>query len=399
MLKIFAKPKAGFFLFSLLVLACSSCWAKERLNKTGPQNALEGVWDPTKYIDIDEIRPQMKAYCLTTYKGAEIEKFDLEVLSVIRNIEPGRDAILVQGTDERFIHSGPVWGCSGSPVYIDGRMAGALAFAYYFSKDPLYGVTPIKDVLRTGHQQDITHKSGTASTTRGVWVPAFGFDFSRPIDFTEINRQVTAGHPSAKNIQGGLTSLPCPLITSGLPAEVCEQLNASVEPFGLVAVPGVAGGGTSNSVKSIWQPDDVQLAPGASLAVPVVIGEAPLLAVPVRAEDGGHRFLRLRVGGPVEVACHEEPRQALDGHVLDGVALAFLAAADDGFEVAPGGKRRKAGFPEEALADVLRPRLPAGLVGVRLGEGGELLAALVLGLAGFLEEGRRPCRRSRNGGE
>lgn len=298
MLKIFAKPKAGFFLFSMLVLACSFCWAKERSSKTRPQSALEGVWDSTKYIGIDEIRPQMKAYCLTTYKGAEIEKFDLEVLSVIRNVEPGRDAILVQGTDERFIHSGPVWGCSGSPVYIDGRMAGALAFAYYFSKDPLYGVTPIKDVLRTGHQQNISRNNRTAIATGDVPEPAFGFDFSKPIDFAEINRQVTTSRPSAKNVQGGLTCLPCPLITSGLPAEVCEQLNASVEPFGLVAVPGVAGAGTPNSVKSIWQPDDVKLAPGASLAVPVVSGDIAMTAIGTVTEvvgdkvyGFGHSFL------------------------------------------------------------------------------------------------------------
>jgi len=298
MLKNFAKPKAVFFLFSLLVLTCSFCWADERLDKTRPQNAAEGVWDPTKYIGIDEIRPGMEAYCLTIYKGTEIEKFGLEVLSVIRNVEPGRDAILVQGTDERFIHTGPVWGCSGSPVYIDGRLAGALAFAAYFSKDPLYGVTPIKDILRVGHQRNTASKPGTADTARGVWEPAFAFDFSRPIDFAEINRQITTSRLPAKNTQGGLTFLPCPLITSGLPAEVCEQLSASVEPFGLVAVPGAAGAGTSSTVKNVWQPNDVQLSPGACLVVPLVSGDITIAAVGTVTEvvgdkvyGFGHEFL------------------------------------------------------------------------------------------------------------
>jgi hypothetical protein len=286
MLKIFAKPKAGFFLFFLLVLACSFCWAKERLSKTNLQNALEGVWDPAKYISIDEIHPQMEAYCLTTYKGTKIEKFGLEVLSVVHNIEPGRDTILVQGTDERFIHSGPVWGCSGSPVYIDGRLAGALAFAYYFSKDPLYGVTPIKDVLRVGGKQDAAYEHSTASS---AWKPAFAFDFSMPIDISEINRQVTASRLSAKNVQGGLTFLPCPLITSGLPAEVCEQLNNSIEPFGLVAVSGAAGGGTSSASKSDWQPNDVRLAPGACLAVPVVSGDITMTAIGTVTEVVGDK--------------------------------------------------------------------------------------------------------------
>ncbi len=124
--------------FCLLVLGGSYCWAVEQLNKS-----------QSRYIGIDEVRPGMDAYCLTDYKDAEIEKFGLEVLSVVRGIRPGQDAILVQGTDERFIHTGPVWGCSGSPVYIDGRLAGALAFTWSFSKDPLYGVTPIKEILKT----------------------------------------------------------------------------------------------------------------------------------------------------------------------------------------------------------------------------------------------------------
>ena len=286
MLKIFAKPKTGFFLFFLLVSACSLCWAKERLGKTKSQDTLGGAWDPARYISIDEIRPQMEAYCLTTYKGAEIEKFGLEILSIVHNIEPGRDAILVQGTDERFIHSGPVWGCSGSPVYINGRLAGALAFAYYFSKDPLYGVTPIKDVLRVGDKRDTAYKHGTAS---GGWKPAFAFDFSKPIDLSEINKQVTAGRLSAKNVRGGLTFLPCPLITSGLSAEICEQLNDSIEPFGLTAVSGAAGGGTSSAAKIAWQPNDVRLAPGACLAVPVVSGDITITAIGTVTEVVGDK--------------------------------------------------------------------------------------------------------------
>lgn len=328
MLRFFAKPKAGFFLFPMLVLLCSFCRAGEqsvfasavagtsdfakatpdkmadekattdRPDKTKPQNAAEGVWDPTKYIDVDEIRPGMEAYCLTIYKGTEIEKFALDVLSVVRNIEPGRDAILVQGTDERFIHSGPVWGCSGSPVYIDGRLAGALSFCYYFSKDPLYRVTPIRDILRVGHQGNSASKPITAKAAGDVWEPAFAFDFSRPIDFAEINRQITTGRLPAKNTQAGLAFLPCPLITSGLPVEVCEQLNASVEPFGLVAVPGAAGVGTADTAKSVQQPNDVRLAPGACLIVPLISGDITIAAIGTVTEvvgdkvyGFGHEFL------------------------------------------------------------------------------------------------------------
>jgi len=69
-----------------------------------------------------------------------------------------------------------VAGCSGSPVYLDGRLAGALAFAWTYSKDPLYGATPIEDMLKVG------------TTNAGEPGPAFAFDYSKPIDFG-CNRQ------------------------------------------------------------------------------------------------------------------------------------------------------------------------------------------------------------------
>jgi hypothetical protein len=115
-------------MLSLLLLAAFACSAYG----TG-----EGL-DRSKYITVDEIRPGMEAYCLTVYKGTQIEKFDLNVLDVVRDWRAGKDGILVRSTDERFVRTGPVAGCSGSPVYIDGRLAGALAWGTIFSKDPFY---------------------------------------------------------------------------------------------------------------------------------------------------------------------------------------------------------------------------------------------------------------------
>ena len=118
----------------------------------------------------------MDAYCLTCYRGTKVEKFGMEVLDVIRNANPktgpgSRDVILVQGTDERFIRTGPVGGCSGSPVYINGRLAGALAFAWTFSKDPIYGVTPIDEMLKVGLDTAGRRDTHTARQTGFVGNP------------------------------------------------------------------------------------------------------------------------------------------------------------------------------------------------------------------------------------
>ena len=260
------------------------------LFSAGTLIAAEDFWDSSKYIDIDEIQPGMKAYCLTCYSGTKIEKFELDVLSVVRNFGPGRDAFLVQGTDERFIHTGPVWGCSGSPVYIDGRLAGALAFAYTYSKDPLYGVTPIRDMLRLG-QSDSSHPIAAQQ--------GYVFDFSRPIDLALIDKQITSPQPSRRQSVIGASAMPCPLVTSGLPDKVAEQLNDILEPLGFVVVSGIGGGG------AVQTDEDVQLAPGGCLAVPMVTGDITMEAVGTVTEvvgdkvyGFGHSYLGI---GPVNL--------------------------------------------------------------------------------------------------
>ncbi|HOQ05266.1 MAG TPA: SpoIVB peptidase S55 domain-containing protein [Anaerohalosphaeraceae bacterium] len=103
--------------------------------------------DPSRHIPLEQVRPGMEGYCLTVLEGTAVEKFPLKVLSIVRNAEPGSDFILVVGTDERFKTVGSVQGCSGSPVYLDGRLAGALAAGWSDALEPLYLVRPIQDML------------------------------------------------------------------------------------------------------------------------------------------------------------------------------------------------------------------------------------------------------------
>jgi hypothetical protein len=302
---IFAKPTKKTFLYCLLFLAGSLCQAAQQTPKGGTPNTIKGVWDPGKHIAVDEIQPGMEAYCLTVYKGTEIEKFDMEVLDVVRNWAPGKDAILVQGTDERFIHTGPVRGCSGSPVYIDGRLAGALARAAFFSKDPFYLVTPIEEMLRVGQ---------TSGPNPGAPGPGFVFDLSVPLDFGEINEQMSDSRywnlDSPQSIQHRAYSfdpLPCPLVTSGLPSEVVEQLDAFIKPFGLVAVAGTARGTSSGgrSDRNEGAQGAPQLVPGACLAVPLATGDITIAAIGAVTEvlddkvyGFGHSFLGY---GPIDL--------------------------------------------------------------------------------------------------
>jgi len=240
----------------------------------GPVYGAGDELDTSRYITVDEIRPGMDAYCLTVYKGTQIEKFDLEVLDVVRKWRPGKDGILVRGKDERFISTGPVAGCSGSPVYIQGRLAGALAWGSYFSKDPFYIATPIEEMLRVG--RDSTAE--IQDMQRG-----YSFDFSRPLDFARIDAQIAGPQSPAGEGLTDAMALPCPLIVSGLSPQIAEQLDTVVNRFGFRAVAGAAGNVNPQTTKNI------KLAPGACLAVPLLTGDMRMDAIGTVTEVVGNK--------------------------------------------------------------------------------------------------------------
>lgn len=221
----------------------------------------DAPWDAEKYIGIDEINAGMDAYCLTEYGTGGVEKFELKVVDILPDIEPGRDAILVMGTDERFIHTGPVAGCSGSPVYIDGRLAGALAFTWPYTTDPLYGVTPIKDMLNVG---SVTRTGGSGQS-------GIAYDFSVPINFAAIERQFSNQELETRKVSG-INYLPCPLVTSGLSADVCRKLSEMMEPYGQMVVAGGGSGGAEST-------GSAGLVPGGTLAIPWVSGDITMTTV------------------------------------------------------------------------------------------------------------------------
>ena len=213
--------------------------------------------DDPDYIGIDRIVPGSTGYCLTVLQDTKIERFGLKVVSIVRKFDPGRDMILVIGTDERFKKIGPVRGCSGSPVYIDGKIAGALAGAWSFSDDPLYMVTPIEDILQIG--------SPEASAEQPPQSSAVSFDFSKPIDLAEFSGLMRAASANKNRSNNSLL----PLVTS-LPQHSCEELTELFESVGFMPVAGTVSGQTSAET-------DIQ--PGGVLTVPIISGDISVAAV------------------------------------------------------------------------------------------------------------------------
>jgi hypothetical protein len=190
-----------------------------------------------------------------------------------------------------------------------------MAFTWPYAKDPLYGATPIAEMLAVG-------RSGQTEVSRKRAGPAgLALDFTAPIDLVEIDGRLRERLIRTSRGLGGAGYLPCPLVTSGLPANVREQLSAVAEPFGLMVV--AAGGAGSNPAGA----EKVRLVPGASLAVPMVSGDISMStygAVTEVVGDKVYGFGHSLMGyGPIDM-----PMATAKVHtVVSNVASSFKLAS------------------------------------------------------------------------
>src|SRR5258706_16402406 len=84
----------------------------------------------------------MKGHGRTVMKGTKVETFQVEILGVLKNPRPGRDLVLARLSGLGLEKTGVIAGMSGSPVYIDNKLVGAVAYAWPFGKEPIAGITP-----------------------------------------------------------------------------------------------------------------------------------------------------------------------------------------------------------------------------------------------------------------
>src|SRR5271168_758529 len=240
--------------------------------KTTPDDGRAAVAAESKEImPLGDVRPGMQGYAYTIFAGEQIEKFDLVVIGVLDNfLGPRQSIILVQLKGEKVEHSGVVAGMSGSPVYLEGKLAGALSLKLgVFTKEPIAGVTPIHEVL---------DPLGSAG---GVSAKPSAQKFAWP-------QQVASnGLPSGS----ALEPIETPLIFSGFPATSLQPFTSQIQSLGFVA----AQGGTTAP-----RSDDAQLVGGDMAGMVLVQGDASInSACTVTAVRGdkvflcGHPFLSL----------------------------------------------------------------------------------------------------------
>jgi len=209
--------------------------------------------DPALF-PLADVQPGMKGVTYTIFQGDQVEKVDLEVIGILHNaIGPKQDVILVRLLGDKVQQTGVVAGMSGSPVYFDGKLAGALALKLgTFTREAIGGVTPIASMLEIENPpvSPAPKNPGLASSTATrVRLPE------------EFARRVAAGSGQF------LVPIETPLVGAGLYPETLARFGKDFSAWGMAAMPG----GTAPP-----SPQDAQLKPGDMVGIDLIRGDLSL---------------------------------------------------------------------------------------------------------------------------
>src|SRR5512143_1892083 len=103
---------------------------------------------PTDIMPAGDLAPGMKGYGFSDLgDGKGVQRFEVEIVGLLKSYAPKQDLILARVTGTTLEKTGIIAGMSGSPIYVDGRLVGALAYGWPFSREPICGITPIQSML------------------------------------------------------------------------------------------------------------------------------------------------------------------------------------------------------------------------------------------------------------
>lgn len=240
-------------------------------------------FDPQRHMLVAEVQPGMKGYGLSVFSGSKIERFDVEVISILRNFTPRQDVVLIRAAGANLEHTGPIAGMSGSPIYLTdaagrSRLIGAFAYGWPMMKDPVAGVQPIQYMLSIPLYENRKDPDAAVATAGSSTWPVYTALASVRGRFAQ------AAAPAASPLLSdkiSLVPLVTPLAVGGLPQGTISSLSGAFLSYGLTPLQSGGAGGSKLP--------DARIEPGSVLAVPLLTGDADMTAVGTCTEVVGRK--------------------------------------------------------------------------------------------------------------
>lgn len=269
-------------------------------NNNSARALVEQLKREGKIISSSDVKRGMRGYALSVFQGTKIEKFNIEVLGTLERVRGGSDLVMIRVLDGPVVtrQSGIIQGMSGSPVYINGKLLGAIAIGFGFPKEPIGGVTPITQMIQTG-LPDNSPKSMPLKVARAVYTPKTPIrvanrQISRVLVAADPKRAPFSGTPEATT----MTMRPCTnyLLLSGVGVSSLDRWKRTLEPYGVTPI---LGGGAMSSgmqrqvfgIPSRKTGVQANLAPGAAIGVQLASGDVDATSVGTVTYRVGNRVL------------------------------------------------------------------------------------------------------------
>jgi hypothetical protein len=236
-------------------------------------------------MPLSQVKPGMKGRGKSVFQGQVIEDFEAEILGVLANTSPKRSIILARLKGRGLESTGIIGGMSGSPVYIDGKLIGAVAYGFSFSKEAIAGITPIEEMLAVG--------TAPEEAAPGAAAPVIIRDGMTQEELSGTFLEALATGRGDRGSGLTLAPLELPLVVSGFSARAFERARSFFAPLGFRALRGGAGGQA--------KPSDAPAAPslreGDAVGVQLIGGDLDMSAVGTATYVDGNKVLAF--GHPV----------------------------------------------------------------------------------------------------
>jgi hypothetical protein len=304
------KSSRKSFLVALAILTLSGLALAQKpvvKEKAAPkaQIGTDAATRDSRFFALEDVRPGMKGTAGTVFSGTEPQDFGVEILGVLPGYPGPRQSLIIGKLSGANVEKTGVFaGMSGSPVYIDGKIVGAIAFSFPFSKEPIAGITPIQQMidifekgsatpnLAKGNQEPRSVSFADLAATD--WKPRLP---KQAISSTSLIAPVSAGSRLVPLMGQQITPIATPVVFGGISPESLAMFSPELLANGLLPVSGAGGGA---GITPMAKATEKTLTPGTSISVQLVRGDYSIAASgTVTFRDGdriyafGHPFLSL----------------------------------------------------------------------------------------------------------
>jgi hypothetical protein len=265
------------------------------------QKTKDDAQTDLKLFPLEDVRAGMKGTARTVFSGTQTEEFGVEILGVLPGFPgPHQSTIISKLSGSNVEKTGVFAGMSGSPVYIDGKLVGAIAFSFPFSKDPIAGITPIKQMIdRFGKDNDVQKPKepkpvSFAQLAATDWKPTL----PKPtVTGAPLIAPVSQGSGLIPLMGQQMVPIATPVVFSGISQESLSAFAPQLVANGLLPVSGAGGAAEITPLGPI---NGNTLSAGSSVSVQLIRGDYSIAASgTVTMRDGeriyafGHPFLSL----------------------------------------------------------------------------------------------------------